>query len=67
MSVKVVISAVYLGGAICVFTIRLVDIGTGFLGFMSFAAGFCINSAQARLNASAPSSTPKAIRATGFS
>jgi AAHS family 4-hydroxybenzoate transporter-like MFS transporter len=67
MSAKVVIAAAYLGGAICVFAIGLVDIGTGLLGFMIFAAGFCISGAQTGLNAFAPSQYPTAFRATGVS
>ncbi|MNL35089.1 4-hydroxybenzoate transporter PcaK [compost metagenome] len=49
------------------FTIGLVDIGTGLLGVMIFAAGFCINGGQTGLNAFAPSQYPTAIRATGVS
>lgn len=67
MNAKVVIATAYLGGAICVFTIGLVDIGTGLLGVMIFAAGFCINGGQTGLNAFAPSQYPTAIRATGVS
>lgn len=64
---KAVIALAYVGGAVCIFALGFVDIGTSAPGVLVFAAGFCINGAQTGLNAFAPGQYPTDFRATGVS
>ncbi|MEG5263058.1 aromatic acid/H+ symport family MFS transporter [Pseudomonas sp. JDS28PS106] len=64
---KAVIALAYIGGALCIFALGFVEVGTTALGVLVFAAGFCINGAQTGLNAFAPGQYPTDFRATGVS
>lgn len=64
---KAVIASAYIGGALCIFALGFVEVGTTALGVLVFAAGFCINGAQTGLNAFAPGQYPTDFRATGVS
>jgi len=64
---KVAIAVAYVGGALCIFALGFVEIGTVALGALVFAAGFCMNGAQTGLNAFAPGQYPTDFRATGVS
>ena len=64
---KAVIALAYIGGAVCIFALGFVEVGTTALGVLVFAAGFCINGAQTGLNAFAPGQYPTDFRATGVS
>jgi MFS transporter, AAHS family, 4-hydroxybenzoate transporter len=62
-----VISAAYLGGAICVLGLAWIGALSSSLAVLVFAAGFCMSGAQTGLNAFAPSRYPTVARATGVS
>lgn len=64
---KAAIAVAYVGGALCIFALGFVEIGTTALGVLVFAAGFCMNGAQTGLNAFAPGQYPTDFRATGVS
>lgn len=64
---KAAIAVAYVGGAVCIFALGFVEIGTVALGVLVFAAGFCMNGAQTGLNAFAPGQYPTDFRATGVS
>lgn len=64
---KAAIALAYVGGALCIFALGFVEIGTTALGVLVFAAGFCMNGAQTGLNAFAPGQYPTDFRATGVS
>lgn len=66
-SPKAVIALAYISGALCIFALGFVELGTTALGALVFAAGFCINGAQTGLNAFAPGQYPTDFRATGVS
>jgi AAHS family 4-hydroxybenzoate transporter-like MFS transporter len=66
-SAKAVIALAYVSGALCIFALGFVELGTTALGALVFAAGFCINGAQTGLNAFAPGQYPTDFRATGVS
>jgi MFS transporter, AAHS family, 4-hydroxybenzoate transporter len=62
-----VISAAYLGGAVCVLGLAWIGAMSSSLAMLVFAAGFCMSGAQTGLNAFAPSRYPTVARATGVS
>ena len=62
-----VISAAYLGGAVCVLGLAWIGALSSSLALLVFAAGFCMSGAQTGLNAFAPSRYPTVARATGVS
>ncbi|WP_244817933.1 aromatic acid/H+ symport family MFS transporter [Caballeronia sp. Lep1P3] len=62
-----VISAAYLGGAICVLGLAWIGALSSSLAVLVFAAGFCMSGAQTGLNAFAPGRYPTVARATGVS
>jgi len=62
-----VISAAYLGGAVCVLGLAWIGALSSSLAVLVFAAGFCMSGAQTGLNAFAPSRYPTVARATGVS
>ncbi|MDR5799652.1 aromatic acid/H+ symport family MFS transporter [Caballeronia sp. LZ001] len=62
-----VISAAYLGGAVCVLGLAWVGALSSSLAVLVFAAGFCMSGAQTGLNAFAPGRYPTVARATGVS
>jgi len=62
-----VISAAYIGGAVCVLALGLVGALSPILAVLVFAAGFFMSGAQTGLNAFAPSRYPTVARATGVS
>jgi len=62
-----VISAAYVGGAVCVLALGLVGALSSVLAVLVFAAGFFMSGAQTGLNAFAPSRYPTVARATGVS
>ncbi len=62
-----VISAAYLGGALCVLALGWIGALSSSLTLLVFAAGFCMSGAQTGLNAFAPSRYPTVARATGVS
>ncbi|MDR5856152.1 aromatic acid/H+ symport family MFS transporter [Caballeronia sp. LZ062] len=62
-----VISAAYLGGALCVLGLAWIGALSSSLAILVFAAGFCMSGAQTGLNAFAPSRYPTVARATGVS
>lgn len=64
---KAIIALAYISGALCIFALGFVEVGTTALGALLFAAGFCINGAQTGLNAFAPGQYPTDFRATGVS
>ena len=64
---KAIIALAYISGALCIFALGFVEVGTTALGALVFAAGFCINGAQTGLNAFAPGQYPTDFRATGVS
>lgn len=62
-----VISAAYLGGAVCVLALGWIGALSSSLTLLVFLAGFCVSGAQTGLNAFAPSRYPTVARATGVS
>jgi MFS transporter, AAHS family, 4-hydroxybenzoate transporter len=62
-----VISAAYLGGAVCVLGLAWIGALSSSLAVLVFAAGFCMSGAQTGLNAFAPGRYPTVARATGVS
>ncbi|VXB01740.1 Gallate transporter [Burkholderia sp. 8Y] len=62
-----VISAAYLGGAVCVLGLAWIGALSSSLAILVFAAGFCMSGAQTGLNAFAPGRYPTVARATGVS
>ncbi|WP_250455599.1 aromatic acid/H+ symport family MFS transporter [Caballeronia sp. ATUFL_M2_KS44] len=62
-----VISAAYLGGAVCVLGLAWIGALSSSLALLVFAAGFCMSGAQTGLNAFAPNRYPTVARATGVS
>jgi AAHS family 4-hydroxybenzoate transporter-like MFS transporter len=62
-----VISAAYLGGAVCVLGLAWIGALSSSLAVLVLAAGFCMSGAQTGLNAFAPSRYPTVARATGVS
>ncbi|HEY2022708.1 aromatic acid/H+ symport family MFS transporter [Paraburkholderia sp.] len=62
-----VISAAYVGGALCVLALGYIGALSSSLALLVFAAGFCMSGAQTGLNAFAPGRYPTAARATGVS
>ncbi|SAK54077.1 major facilitator transporter [Caballeronia fortuita] len=62
-----VISAAYLGGAVCVLGLAWIGALSSSLALLVFAAGFCMSGAQTGLNAFAPGRYPTVARATGVS
>jgi AAHS family 4-hydroxybenzoate transporter-like MFS transporter len=62
-----VISAAYLGGALCVLGLAWIGALSSSLAVLVFAAGFCMSGAQTGLNAFAPGRYPTVARATGVS
>ncbi|CAE6734669.1 hypothetical protein R69888_02230 [Paraburkholderia haematera] len=62
-----VISAAYLGGALCVLALAWIGALSSSLVLLVFAAGFCMSGAQTGLNAFAPGRYPTVARATGVS
>ncbi|WP_244795924.1 MFS transporter [Caballeronia grimmiae] len=62
-----VISAAYLGGAVCVLGLAWIGALSSSLAVLVFAAGFCMSGAQTGLNAFAPNRYPTVARATGVS
>ncbi|BBU32905.1 MFS transporter (plasmid) [Burkholderia sp. THE68] len=62
-----VISAAYLGGAVCVLGLAWIGALSSSLAVLVFAAGFCMSGAQTGLNAFAPGRYPTGARATGVS
>lgn len=63
----VVISAAYLGGALCIVALSLLGVLSPVLALLTFSAGFCMSGAQTGLNAFAPGCYPTVARATGVS
>ncbi|WP_368621955.1 MFS transporter [Paraburkholderia sp. BR13444] len=62
-----VISAAYIGGAVCVLGLGHIGAMSSSLALLVFAAGFCMSGAQTGLNAFAPGRYPTVARATGMS
>ncbi|MBB5413185.1 AAHS family 4-hydroxybenzoate transporter-like MFS transporter [Paraburkholderia sp. HC6.4b] len=62
-----VISAAYIGGALCVLGLGYIGALSSSLALLVFAAGFCMSGAQTGLNAFAPGRYPTVARATGVS
>jgi len=62
-----VISAAYLGGAVCVLGLAWIGALSSSIAVLVFAAGFCMSGAQTGLNAFAPGRYPTVARATGVS
>jgi len=62
-----VISAAYVGGALCVLGLGWIGALSSSLTLLVFAAGFCMSGAQTGLNAFAPGRYPTVARATGVS